>query len=138
MLVPARANDDLQTTAGSLHPHFVLCMAGLPLYEMLQGRWSKEEDEKLRELVSERGPSWKDIGIVLGRLPEGCRDRSQFTCTASHHTALHMLVLLHGNNCVVEQQRAAILSMGAHQNAVSLLLELNEKLLQQVLTKQPL
>ena len=42
---------------------------------VLQGKWSKEEDELLRELVTDRGPQWKDFGIILGRLPEGCRDR---------------------------------------------------------------
>ena len=47
----------------------------------MQGKWSKEQDAKLRELVTERGPSWKDIGIILGRLPEGCRDRSDTMTT---------------------------------------------------------
>ena len=44
-------------------------------HDLLQGKWSKEEDDLLRELVTDRGPQWKDIGVVLGRLPEGCRDR---------------------------------------------------------------
>jgi len=40
-----------------------------------QGKWSKEEDEQLRQLVGEKGPKWKEISTSLGRFPEGCRDR---------------------------------------------------------------
>lgn len=42
---------------------------------MLQGKWSKEEDEQLRQLVGEKGSKWAEISHSLGRLPEGCRDR---------------------------------------------------------------
>ena len=41
----------------------------------MQGKWSSEEDEQLRQLMSEKGPKWADISRHLGRLPEGCRDR---------------------------------------------------------------
>lgn len=40
-----------------------------------QGKWSKEEDERLRQLVGEKGSKWKEISTSLGRFPEGCRDR---------------------------------------------------------------
>lgn len=40
-----------------------------------QGKWSKEEDEQLRQLVGEKGSKWKEISTSLGRFPEGCRDR---------------------------------------------------------------
>lgn len=41
----------------------------------LQGKWSKDEDDQLRELVGEKGSKWKEISMSLSRLPEGCRDR---------------------------------------------------------------
>ena len=40
-----------------------------------QGKWSKEEDEHLRQLVGEKGSKWKEISKSLERFPEGCRDR---------------------------------------------------------------
>ena len=42
---------------------------------LLQGKWSPEEDERLRQLVGEKGSKWKEISLSLRRLPEGCRDR---------------------------------------------------------------
>ena len=42
---------------------------------VLQGKWSQEEDEQLRQLVGEKGSKWKEISATLNRLPEGCRDR---------------------------------------------------------------
>lgn len=41
----------------------------------VQGKWSKEEGEQLRQLVAEKGPRWAEISRSLGRLPEGCRDK---------------------------------------------------------------
>ena len=41
----------------------------------LQGKWSKEEGEQLRQLVADKGPKWAEISRSLGRLPEGCRDK---------------------------------------------------------------
>ncbi len=45
------------------------------VHVVVQGKWSKEEDEQLRRLVGEKGSKWKEISTSLGRLPEGCRDR---------------------------------------------------------------
>ena len=42
---------------------------------MLQGKWSKEDDQQLRQLVGEKGSKWAEISRSLNRLPEGCRDR---------------------------------------------------------------
>lgn len=40
-----------------------------------KGAWTSEEISRLRELVSQRGNRWAEIGGALGRLPEACRDR---------------------------------------------------------------
>ena len=40
-----------------------------------RGTWTKEEDERLKEAVAEKGKSWKAVGEVVERLPEDCRDR---------------------------------------------------------------
>ena len=40
-----------------------------------QGRWSKEETARLRELVAQLPGRWTEIGLRLGRLPEGVRDK---------------------------------------------------------------
>ena len=42
---------------------------------LLQGKWSTAEDGELLRMVQERGRRWAEIGGLLGRLPEGCRDR---------------------------------------------------------------
>ena len=42
---------------------------------MLQGKWSQDEDDQLRQLVGEKGSKWAEISRSLNRLPEGCRDR---------------------------------------------------------------
>lgn len=44
-------------------------------FGVLQGKWSKEEDDQLRQLVAEKGSKWAEISRSLNRLPEGCRDR---------------------------------------------------------------
>ena len=53
----------------------VAACAPLPL----QGRWSKEETAKLQELVAQLPGRWTEIGLKLGRLPEGVRDKVSFT-----------------------------------------------------------
>ena len=40
-----------------------------------RGTWTKEEDERLKQAIAEKGKSWKAVGEVLERLPEDCRDR---------------------------------------------------------------
>lgn len=40
-----------------------------------QGRWSQEEVDQLRGLVQQHGTAWTDIGAVLGRAPEECKDK---------------------------------------------------------------
>lgn len=40
-----------------------------------QGKWSAEDDERLRQLVAEKGSTWKEIAPALGRMPLACRDR---------------------------------------------------------------
>ena len=41
----------------------------------MQGPWKPEEDEQLRQLVEAKGNKWLDIGEVMGRMGEACRDR---------------------------------------------------------------
>lgn len=40
-----------------------------------QGKWEKEQEEQLLQLVADRGRKWKEIGAVMNRLPESCRDK---------------------------------------------------------------
>lgn len=40
-----------------------------------QGPWTEEEVKQLMELVTQKGRKWKEIGTILHRLPEGCRDK---------------------------------------------------------------
>ncbi len=40
-----------------------------------RGTWTKEEDERLKQAVAEKGKSWKAVGAMIERLPEDCRDR---------------------------------------------------------------
>ncbi len=41
----------------------------------LQGKWDTEDDDQLMDLVETEGQKWADIGQLLQRLPEACRDR---------------------------------------------------------------
>ncbi|XDT40982.1 Myb-like domain profile [Nakaseomyces glabratus] len=40
-----------------------------------RGKWNKEEDEILEKLCKDKEGQWVEIGKVLGRMPEDCRDR---------------------------------------------------------------
>ena len=42
---------------------------------LLQGKWTAEEEERLKELVTQKGRKWKEIGAALNRMPESCRDK---------------------------------------------------------------
>lgn len=41
----------------------------------VRGKWTKEEDAVLGELVRRKGAQWKAIGLDMERMPEDCRDR---------------------------------------------------------------
>ena len=41
----------------------------------MQGKWTSQDEAQLVELVKQKGRKWRDIGSVLNRLPEGCRDK---------------------------------------------------------------
>jgi hypothetical protein len=43
--------------------------------DCVQGYWSKEEVERLKELHAQKGDRWKELGAALGRLPEAVRDK---------------------------------------------------------------
>ncbi|KAL0633049.1 RNA polymerase I enhancer binding protein [Maublancomyces gigas] len=40
-----------------------------------RAKWTAAEDEELARLVAEKGSSWKDVGVAMGRMGEDCRDR---------------------------------------------------------------
>ncbi len=40
-----------------------------------QGTWTAEQDEQLRTLVEAKGRKWTEIGHIIGRMGESCRDR---------------------------------------------------------------
>ena len=40
-----------------------------------RGVWSPEDDEMLRQAVEEKGTQWKQVGEMIERFPEDCRDR---------------------------------------------------------------
>ena len=50
-----------------------------------RGPWSAEEDEMLKQAVEEKGKVWKEIGDLLGRMPEDCRDRWRNYLVNSEH-----------------------------------------------------
>lgn len=41
----------------------------------VRGKWTPQEDEELSKLVNEKEGQWKNIGQIMGRMPEDCRDR---------------------------------------------------------------
>lgn len=41
----------------------------------VRAKWSKEDDEFLRKLAQTKLGNWKEIGDIMGRMPEDCRDR---------------------------------------------------------------
>lgn len=40
-----------------------------------RGSWTPSEDESLKLAVAEKGTSWKQVGKMIDRFPEDCRDR---------------------------------------------------------------
>ncbi len=40
-----------------------------------RGTWTKEEDERLKQAIAEKGKSWITVGEMVERMPEDCRDR---------------------------------------------------------------
>ncbi|GAQ91283.1 hypothetical protein KFL_007580010, partial [Klebsormidium nitens] len=40
-----------------------------------KGRWSREEEERLQTLHAQLGPKWVQIGSMMGRLPDACKDK---------------------------------------------------------------
>ncbi|KAI5893379.1 uncharacterized protein SCHCODRAFT_071743 [Schizophyllum commune H4-8] len=40
-----------------------------------QGRWSEEEDARLKQAVTDLGQSWERVSERVGRMPGDCRDR---------------------------------------------------------------
>lgn len=40
-----------------------------------RGKWTPAEDKELGDLVEAKGKQWKQIGVLMGRMPEDCRDR---------------------------------------------------------------
>lgn len=51
--------------------------AGLRMFHPLaqKGKWSPEEDAQLAALVVEKGRKWTEIGLVVSRTGDACRDR---------------------------------------------------------------
>ena len=41
----------------------------------VRAKWTKEDDEMLRQAVEEKGKHWKIVGDMIERMPEDCRDR---------------------------------------------------------------
>ncbi|CAN3358017.1 hypothetical protein DICA2_C16248 [Diutina catenulata] len=41
----------------------------------VRARWSEAEDARLRSLATTMESQWKEIGQLMGRMPEDCRDR---------------------------------------------------------------
>ncbi|KAL1747490.1 hypothetical protein HDZ31DRAFT_31905 [Schizophyllum fasciatum] len=40
-----------------------------------QGKWTEEEDARLKQAVADLGPRWEQVGPRVGRMPADCRDR---------------------------------------------------------------
>ena len=40
-----------------------------------QGRWSEDEDARLKQAVADLGQSWERVSERVGRMPGDCRDR---------------------------------------------------------------
>ena len=50
-----------------------------------RGTWNAEEDEVLKQAVTEKGKAWKEIGDLMGRMSEDCRDRWRNYLVNSEH-----------------------------------------------------
>lgn len=44
-------------------------------HNFTRGTWSADEEEMLKQAVAQKGKAWKEIGDLLGRMGEDCRDR---------------------------------------------------------------
>ncbi|KAG5359754.1 DNA-binding protein [Yarrowia sp. C11] len=54
-----------------------------------RAKWTPDQDKRLGDLVGEIGPCWKDIGQVLNRMPEDCRDRWRNYVKCGNNRASH-------------------------------------------------
>ena len=54
-------------------------------HNFTRGTWSAEEDEMLKQAVAEKGKAWKEVGDLLGRMSEDCRDRWRNYLVNSEH-----------------------------------------------------
>lgn len=41
----------------------------------VRGKWTKQDDDHLKQLAITKLNNWKEIGGLMGRMPEDCRDR---------------------------------------------------------------
>lgn len=41
----------------------------------VRGKWNSQDDELLTRLANTKQGNWKEIGSIMGRMPEDCRDR---------------------------------------------------------------
>lgn len=41
----------------------------------VRAKWTKEEDDQIRQLAQQPSISWKSVGEAMNRMPEDCRDR---------------------------------------------------------------
>ncbi|KAL6454201.1 REB1 DNA-binding protein REB1 [Candida maltosa Xu316] len=41
----------------------------------VRAKWSPEDDDRLRQLAIDHAGKWKQVGDLMGRMPEDCRDR---------------------------------------------------------------
>lgn len=50
-----------------------------------RGTWTADEDAMLKRAVAEKGKAWKEVGEMIDRMPEDCRDRWRNYLVNSEH-----------------------------------------------------
>lgn len=103
-----------------------------------RGRWTREEDEVLRQAYKKHPQRWKVIGATIGRFPEDCRDRyrNYLRCgesqqkdvwnaeeTEKFKAIVHQLLEQLRNNQASKMQRHGHQATGASENDVERLLD---------------
>ena len=66
-----------------------------------RGSWTASEDKLLRDAYELKPNKWKDIGALIGRMPEDCRDRWRNYVKYGDHLRKHIWTELEEQNLIV-------------------------------------
>jgi len=103
-----------------------------------RGRWTREEDEALRQAYEKHPQRWKAVGAAIGRFPEDCRDRyrNYLKCgkaqqkdvwneeeTKKFKAIVHQLLERLSNDQASKMQQSGLKATGVSKNDLERLLD---------------